>query len=118
MVYYQSGKANVEADALSRIPGDQSITAEVVEAIFKAAVIVHDALIEIYVYHEKAIRCLILKSLPVWMTAADWVRAQKADPTITQVVTWMENKKLETMKVDEQMSYKLKQYLRQRGKPC
>ena len=33
------------------------------------------------------------------MTVADWVQAQKADPTINQIDTWMENKKMETVKV-------------------
>ena len=51
---------------------------------------------------KKAIRSLILESLPVWMTVAESVQAQKADPTINQLVTLMENKKLETMKVGEE----------------
>ena len=48
--------------------------------------------------HEKAISSLILESPPAWITVADRVQAQKADPTINQVITWMENKKLETVK--------------------
>ena len=52
------------------------------------------------------------------MTVADWDQAQKADPAINQVVTWMESKKFDTVKVDEEMSQELKQYLRQQGKLC
>ena len=52
------------------------------------------------------------------MTVADWIQAQKADPAINQVVTCMGNKKLETMKVGEDMLHALKQYLKQRGKLC
>ena len=117
-VYYQSQKSNLEADVLSRITWDQSIRAEIVKTIFKAAVEGPDVLIEIYACHEKAISSLILESPPVWMTVADWVQAQKVDPTINQVITWMENKKLETVKEGEEMLHELKQYLRQRGKLC
>ena len=49
------------------------------------------------------------------MTIANWVQAQKADPTINQVVTWMESEKLDTVKVGDEMSQELKQYLRQQG---
>ena len=118
-VYYQLGKSNVEVDALSRIPWDQSIRAEVVEGHLQGHCgRLSDALMEIYACHKKAISFLILESLPAWMTVADWVQAQKADPTINQVITWMENKKLETVKMGEEMSHELKQYLRQRGKLC
>ena len=117
-VYYQLGKSSIEVDALSGIPWDQSIRAEVAEAIFKATVEGPNALMEIYACHEKAISSLILESPPVQMTVTDWIQAQKADTTINQVVTWMENKKLETAKVGEEMSHELKQYLRQRGKLC
>ena len=118
MVYYWSGKYNVEADALSSIPWDQIIRAEVVEAIFKATVAGPDALMEIYACHKKAMSSLILESSPTWMTVADWVQVQKVDPTINQVVTWMESKKLDTVKLGEEKSQELKQYLMQRGKLC
>ena len=75
-------------------------------------------LMEIYACHEKVISSLILESPPVRMTVADWVQAQKTDPTISQVIIWMENKRLETVKVGEEMSHELTQYLRQRGKLC
>ena len=52
------------------------------------------------------------------MTVADWVEAQKADPAINQVVTWMEGMKLDTVKVGDEMSQELKQYLRQWEKLC
>ena len=60
-VYYQLGKSNIEAYALSRISWDQSIGAETVQAIFKATMEGPDALIEIYSCHEKAICFLILE---------------------------------------------------------
>ena len=97
---------------------DQNIKAEVIEAIFKATVEGPKALMEIYACHQKAISSLILESLPAQMTVANWVQAQKVDPTINQVVTWMENKKLDTVKVGDEMTQELKQYLRQWGKLC
>ena len=63
-------------DALSRIPRDQNIRAELAKAIFKAAVEGPNDLIEIYAYHKKAISSLILVSPPAWMTVVDWVEAQ------------------------------------------
>ena len=84
----------------------------------KAIVEGPSALMEIYACHEKAISSLILESPPAWMTIANWVQAQKVDPTINQVVTWMEIKKLDTVEVGDEMSQELKQYLRQQGKLC
>ena len=52
---------------------------------------------EIYACHKKAISSLILESSPGQMTVSDWVQDQKVDPTINQVVTWMESKKLDTV---------------------
>ena len=86
-VYYQLRKSKVEADAL----------------------------MENYACHEEAISSLILESPPVWMTVTAWVWPLKADPTINQVITWIENKRMETVKVGEEMLYELKQYLRKGG---
>ena len=63
----------MEVDALSRIPWDQSIRAEVVEAIFKATMESPDTLMKVYACHEKAVSSLLLESPPVWMTVADWI---------------------------------------------
>ena len=108
----------MEANALSRVPWDQSIRAEVVEAIFKATTEGPNTLMEIYACHEKAVSSLIIKSPPVQMTLADWVQAQKADPPVNQLVTWMESRKWGTVKLCDEMSQELKHYLRQRGKLC
>ena len=67
----------MEADALSRIPRDQNIKLEAVEAIFKATREGPDTLMEIYTCHKKAITSLILESPHVQMTVADWVQAQR-----------------------------------------
>ena len=82
MVYYWLGNSIIELDVLSRIPWDQNIRADVVKAIFKAAVEGLNALMEIYACHKKAISSLILESPPGWMTVADCIQAQKADPTV------------------------------------
>ena len=95
-------------DDLSRIPWDQNIKAKVVEAIFKATVQGPKALMEVYACHEKAISFLVLESPPAHMTATDWVQAKKEDPTINQVVTWMESQKLDIVKTNDEMSQELK----------
>ena len=63
---------------------------------------------EVYACHEKATSSLILESPHTQMTAADWVQAQTADPTINQVVAWMESKKLDTVKMSDVMSHELR----------
>ena len=108
-IYYHSSKSNVDADALSWIPWDQNIKAEAVEAIFKAAVEGPYALMEVYAFHEKAIGSLILGSPPTQMTMMDWVQAQKASPATNQVITWLEDKRLDTVKVSKEMSQEIKQ---------
>ena len=117
-IYYHSGKCNVDVDALSQIPWDQNIKAEAVEAIFKATIKGPDALMEVYACHENAISSLILESPPTQMTVMDWAQAQKVDPTINQVITLLEDKKLDTLKVGEEMSQEFKQYLRRKGQLC
>ena len=77
----------------------------------RAAVKGPDALMEVYTCHEKAISSLILESPPTQITMTDWVQAQKADPTINQVITLLEDKKLDTVKVGKEMSQVLKQCL-------
>ena len=42
----------------------------------------------------------------------------EAYPTINQVVTWIEDRKLNTVKVGKEMSQELKPYLRQKGHLC
>ena len=113
-IHYHSGKCNVNANALSWIPWDQNIEADAVGAILKATMDGPKALMEVYTCHERANSFLILESPPTWMTATDWVWAQKADPAISQVTTWIKCGKFSTTKVSE-MFLELKQYLRQKG---
>ena len=108
-IYYHSGKFNVDVDTLSKIPWDKNIKTEAVEAMFKAAIESLDALIEVYACNEKAIISLILESPPTQMTVMDWVQAQKADLAISQVITWLEDKRLDALKVGKEMSQELKQ---------
>ena len=115
MVCYHSGKSHIDANALSCIPLDQNIKAEEDKAIFHAAVKGSNALMEVYACHERAISSLILKSPPTQMTVADWVQAQKGGPGIKQIITWLEDKLLGTVKVGKEMSPELRQCLRQKG---
>ena len=69
---------------------------------------------EVYACHEKATSSLILEFPPTQMTVMDCIQAQKVDPAINQVATWIESKKLDTVKVGEEMSPELMQYSRQR----
>ena len=76
------------------------------------------ALMEVYTYHESAIISLILESPPTWMTATEWVWVQRVDPAIYQVTTWIEEGKLSTVKISEEISQEVKPYLRHKGQLC
>ena len=104
------------SDTLSRIPWDQNIRANVVKAI--STMEGPDALMEIYACHEKAISSLIFECPPVQMTIAGWDQAQKVDPTINQVVTWIKSEKFDTVKVGYEISQEQKQYQGQLRKLC
>ena len=93
-------KISVNADALSMIPLDQDIKVDAVGAIFGATVDGPEVLM--------TISPLILESPPTQMTAMEWVWAQKTDPVISQVTTWIENGKLSIEKVSEEMSQRVK----------
>ena len=102
---------------LSRIPWDQNIRAEAVEAIFMATVEGPDTPMEIYACHEKAISSLIW-SLPS-MDDCCLLGSGPEGRFNYQPGSYLDgSKKLETVKVGELMSHELKQYLRQRGKLC
>ena len=77
-----------------------------------------DVLIEVYACHKNAISSLLLESSPTQMSVTDWVQTQKGDPAINQVVTWIENKKLDTVKVGKEMYPELKAYFMQKGQLC
>ena len=41
------------------------------------------------------------ESPPTCMTVTEWVQAQKADPAISQITTWIEDGKCSAVKVSE-----------------
>ena len=45
------------------------------------------------------------------MTTMEWVLAQKANPAISQVITWIKTKKVDAVKISEEMSQEVKTYL-------
>ena len=73
---------------------------------------------EVYTCHKGAISSLILESPPTLMTAMEWVQAQKANPAISQVITWIKAEEMGTVKVSKEMSQEVKPYLRQKGQLC
>ena len=52
------------------------------------------------------------------MGVMNWIQDQVADPAINQVVTRIESKMLDTVKVGGEMSPELKRHLRQKGQLC
>ena len=54
--------------------------------------------------NEMAVSSLIQGSSPTHMTVTDWVQAQKVDQAINQVITWLEDRRFDTVKVGEGMS--------------
>ena len=61
-----------------------STEADAVRAILKATVDGPEAWLEVYACHKRDISSLILESPPTWMTAAEWVQAQKQTQLLTR----------------------------------
>ena len=109
-INYCLRKSNVIVNALSRIPWDQNIEVHTIGAIFKATVDGTEILMAVLICHKRVISFLILELSPSSMAAMECVWAQKPDTVLSQVTTLIEDGKLRTMKVSEEMSQEVKQY--------
>ena len=75
-IYYKSGKSNLEADSLSRVPWDKVIKPDTVLAIIKAAVKGLKALMKVCACSTKAMESVLFDTLQsqMVMKIGYWIR--------------------------------------------
>ena len=94
-LHYKSGKMNIEADALSRIPSRErevSIDQDAVRAIANAMQIGEFSEIN---ENPNLIICKSATSTPKKFSNEDWVREQNQDPNIGQFIQLLKGNKVE-----------------------
>ena len=99
-IFYKSGKTNVEADALSRIPrqGHTILDVPTVKAIIKA--VPHTNLSE-YNFHPTDIVCKSTQVVVHKKSRDDWKTEQENDPIIGPVIEAIRSKDYDTSQMNE-----------------
>ena len=87
-----------------------------VEAIFKATIEGPNSLMEVYACHEKGYQFSDSGFCPA--DSSGLGPGPETDPAINQMITWLEDKRLDTVKVGKEMSQELKPYLWQKRQLC
>ena len=120
-IFYRSGKLNIDADALSRIPWAYTqIEADSVEAVLQMAEVkvchVSPVLINLSV-EETAQICqnLVQDTLPK-ISKKDWKNEQRADPNIDFVISLIDNKEIAHYKLKNKDSSEVRILLKFRDK--
>ena len=99
-LHYKSGKTNIEADALSRIPnreGEISIDKDAVQAIANAMQIGEFSELN---ENPNLIVCKSAVPTPKKFSNEDWVREQTQDPDIGQFIQLLKGNKVESLTDD------------------
>ena len=128
-IRYKSGKPNVNADALSRNPWDVQVDTAIVKSIINHQGSVQNPLYQSYgpntdLLHSEVIIAkggqiigivppeLNLTNLKTSMTWEMWIKAQKQDPALNQVITLLKSKTLGHRKHHKNDRPELKSMLR------
>ena len=115
-IHYKSGKTNVDADALSRIPWDRDVDIEGVQALIQGITARPQVLYEATSCSLRACEELQVETKPGNMTLEQWVEAQNEDPTIGQIRSLFQSHSLGNYKLQPNDSEELRLYLKQRGR--
>ena len=103
-IFYKSGKLNVEADTLSRIPWE-SAQVEHMEPLIVKTMLQSKLESEISFPEEHFLVKLLLKSMTVdttlKLTQKDWVKEQMDDDDINKIVQLLKSNKLSTYMAQE-----------------
>ena len=94
-LHYRSGKTNIEADALSRIPnaeGEMSIDRDAIRAIANAMQIGEFSELN---ENPNLVICKSATLTPRKFSNEDWIREQKQDPEIGQILLMLKGKKVD-----------------------
>ena len=93
---YQPGKANIDADALSRIPWnkEQTVEPETMGHLQGNVISKAGCVIECYTGHTTTVPEPVPKVEPGKMSVTDWVAAQREEKGLRKVIELYEAKKL------------------------
>ena len=93
---YRPGKANIDADVLSRIPCDkeQTVESDTVGHLLGNVISKAGCVIECYTGHTTTVLEPVPKVEPGKMSVTDWVAAQREKKGLRKVIELYETKKL------------------------
>ena len=93
---YRPGKANIDADALSRIPWDreQTVEPEIVGHLLGNVITKAGCVMECYTGHTTTVPEPVPKVEPGKMSVTDWIEAQREEKGVRKVIELYEAKKL------------------------
>ena len=114
-LHYKSGKTNVEADALSRIPWKWELRDPIVKAILTST---ENKLVPVVatLYQEAKVHKLPgPKPKPQQMTVEDWVQAQNQDPALREIRKIVRNSKAKIVPLNSADAEEYRRFLRQRS---
>ena len=117
-ISYKPGRNNTDADALFRIqwPEAVDISSQTVHAVCEGVQALHGK-VETLCHGAQAVGVLSQDTMPSGMTSLEWSQAKMQDPAICQIIQAIQNKTLDTVKINKDRSSDLKAFLRIR-KQC
>ena len=99
-ILYKPGKANRDADALSRIkwPEAVEITSQSVHVVCEGVQAPHGK-IETLCHGAQAVGVLNQDNMPPGMTPLEWSQAQSKDPALCQIIEAIQHRTIGTLKI-------------------
>ena len=100
-ITYKPGRNNTDADTLSRIqwPEAVDISSQTVHAVCEEVQAPHGK-IETLCHGAQAVGVLSQDNMPPGMTSLEWSQAQSKDSAICQIIQAIQNKSLDTLKLN------------------
>ena len=114
-ISYKPGRNNTDADALSRTQWCETvdISSQTVHAVCEGVQAPH-CKVETLCHGAQTVGVLSQDTMPSGMTPLEWSQVQLKDPAICQIIQAIQNKTLDKIKFNQDMSSDLKAFLRMR----
>ena len=112
-ILYKPGKANRDADALSRIkwPEAVELTSQLVHAVFEGVQAPHGK-IETLCHGAQAVGVLDQDNMPPGMTPLEWSQTQTKDPALCQIIEAIQHRIIGKLEIKKDMPSDLKAFFR------